>query len=203
VKINFAENLKMAIDSIRANKLRSFLTMLGIIIGISSVIAILSLGQDIYTQESMKDGHYHHLDLLNKARKAGSIEKLIEEENIDSGIVNACIKNDIPIVLGGSLRDDGPLPIVISDVYEAQDAMRHHVKRATTVICLATQLHSIATGNMTPSYRVVDGKVRQVYFYSVDVSEFAVNKLRDRGSLEVTTIVTNVQDFLGKLKDNL
>ena len=162
-----------------------------------------ALGQDIYTQESIKDGHYHHLDLLNKARKAGSIEKLIEEENIDSGIIHACIKNDIPIVLGGSLRDDGPLPIVISDVYEAQDAMRHHVKRATTVICLATQLHSIATGNMTPSYRVVDGKVRQVYFYSVDVSEFAVNKLRDRGSLEVTTIVTNVQDFLGKLKDNL
>lgn len=162
-----------------------------------------ALGQDIYTQESIKDGHYHHLDLLNKARKAGSIEKLIEEENIDSGIVHACVKNDVPIVLGGSLRDDGPLPIVISDVYEAQDAMRNHVKRATTVICLATQLHSIATGNMTPSYRVVDGKVRPVYFYSVDVSEFAVNKLRDRGSLEVTTIVTNVQDFLGKLKDNL
>lgn len=162
-----------------------------------------ALGQDIYTQESRKDGHYHHLDLLNKARRSGSIENLIEQENINDGIIHACVKNNIPIVLGGSLRDDGPLPIVIGDVYKAQDEMRKHVSKATTVICLATQLHSIATGNMTPSYRVIDGNVRPVHFYSVDVSEFAVNKLRDRGSLEVTTIVTNVQDFLVKLKENL
>lgn len=162
-----------------------------------------ALGQDIYTQESRKDGHYHHLDLLNKARRAGSIENLIEQENINDGIIHACVKNNVPIVLGGSLRDDGPLPIVIGDVYKAQDEMRKHVSKATTVICLATQLHSIATGNMTPSYRVIDGNVRPVHFYSVDVSEFAVNKLRDRGSLEVTTIVTNVQDFLVKLKENL
>ena len=162
-----------------------------------------ALGQDIYTQESRKDGHYHHLDLLNKARRAGSIENLIEQENINDGIIHACVKNNIPIVLGGSLRDDGPLPIVIGDVYKAQDEMRKYVSKATTVICLATQLHSIATGNMTPSYRVIDGNVRPVHFYSVDISEFAVNKLRDRGSLEVTTIVTNVQDFLVKLKENL
>lgn len=162
-----------------------------------------ALGQDIYTQESRKDGHYHHLDLLNKARRAGSIENLIEQENINDGIIHACVKNNVPIVLGGSLRDDGPLPIVIGDVYKAQDEMRKYVSKATTVICLATQLHSIATGNMTPSYRVIDGNVRPVHFYSVDVSEFAVNKLRDRGSLEVTTIVTNVQDFLVKLKENL
>lgn len=162
-----------------------------------------ALGQDIYTQESRKDGHYHHLDLLNKARRSGSIENLIEQENINDGIIHACVKNNIPIVLGGSLRDDGPLPIVIGDVYKAQDEMRKYVSKATTVICLATQLHSIATGNMTPSYRVIDGNVRPVHFYSVDVSEFAVNKLRDRGSLEVTTIVTNVQDFLVKLKENL
>lgn len=162
-----------------------------------------ALGQDIYTQESRKDGHYHHLDLLNKARRAGSIENLIEQENINDGIIHACVKNNVPIVLGGSLRDDGPLPIVIGDVYKAQDEMRKYVSKATTVICLATQLHSIATGNMTPSYRVIDGNVRPVHFYSVDISEFAVNKLRDRGSLEVTTIVTNVQDFLVKLKENL
>ena len=81
--------------------------------------------------------------------------------------------------------------------------MRQHVRKATTVICLATQLHTIAVGNMTPSYRVVDGKVRPVNFYTIDISEFAVNKLRDRGSLEVITMVTNVQDFLGKLAENL
>ncbi|MEF9991901.1 MAG: hypothetical protein ACRCYC_08115 [Paraclostridium sp.] len=162
-----------------------------------------ALGQHVYTQESIKDGHYHHLDLLNKARKAGSIEKLIENENIKDGIIHACVKNNVPIVLGGSIRDDGPLPIVYGDVYEAQDAMRNHVKKATTVICLATQLHTIAVGNMTPSYRLVDGKIRPVNFYTIDISEFAVNKLRDRGSLEVITMVTNVQDFLGKLAENL
>lgn len=111
-----------------------------------------ALGQDIYTLEPKHNGHYHHLDLLNKARKASSIEKLIESENINSGIIHACVKNNVPIVLAGSIRDDGPLPIVISDVYKAQDMMRSHIKKATTVICLATQLHSIATGNMTPSF---------------------------------------------------
>lgn len=162
-----------------------------------------ALGQDIYTQRSIKDGHYHHLDLLNKARKYGSIEKLIEEENIKSGLIYSCIKNNIPIVLGGSIRDDGPLPIVISDVYEAQEQMRAQVRKATTVICMATQLHTIATGNMTPSFRVVNDKIRPVYFYTVDTSEFAVNKLKDRGSLSVKTMISNAQDFLQRLADNL
>ena len=99
-------------------------------------------------------------------------------------------------MLVGSIRDDGPLPEVYADVYAAQDAMRAQVRKATTVICMASALHTIATGNMTPSYRVVNGVVRPLYFYSVDVSEFAVNKLRDRGSLAVRTLVTNVQDFV-------
>ena len=162
-----------------------------------------ALGQDIYTQRSIKDGHYHHLDLLNKARKYGSIEKLIEKENITSGLIHSCIKNNVPIVLGGSIRDDGPLPIVIADVYEAQEQMRAQIRKATTVICMATQLHTIATGNMTPSFRVVDGKVRPIYFYTVDTSEFAVNKLKDRGSLSVRTMISNAQDFLQRLADNL
>ena len=162
-----------------------------------------ALGQDIYTQCSIKDGHYHHLDLLNKARKYGSIEKLIEEENITSGLIHSCIKNNIPMVLGGSIRDDGPLPIVIADVYEAQEKMREQIRKATTVICMATQLHTIATGNMTPSFRVVNGEVRPLYFYTVDTSEFAVNKLKDRGSLSVRTMISNAQDFLQRLADNL
>ena len=162
-----------------------------------------ALGQDIYTQKSLKNGHYLHLDLLNKARKYGSIEKLIEEENITSGLIQSCYKHNIPVVLGGSIRDDGPLPIVIGDVYDAQDAMRNQVRKATTVICLATQLHTIATGNMIPSFRMVDGEIRPVYFYTIDVSEFAVNKLSDRGSLEVVTMIANAQDFLQRLADNL
>ena len=107
------------------------------------------------------------------------------------------------MVLAGSIRDDGPLPEVFADVYAAQNAMRQHAKQATTVICLATQLHSIATGNMTPAYQVVEGVVRPVFIYSVDVSEFAVNKLNDRGSLSVTSIVTNIQDFLVHIQRQL
>ena len=76
-------------------------------------------------------------------------------------------------------------------------------KKATTIICLATQLHTIATGNMTPSYQVVNGIVRPVYFYTVDISEFVVNKLKDRGSLSSKSIITNIQDFVVNLQRNL
>lgn len=162
-----------------------------------------ALGQDIYTQESSPDGHYHHIDIINRARKYPSLPEFVKEEQVTGSIVGSCFKRDIPVVLAGSIRDDGPLPGVISDVYAAQDAMRRHTRKATTVICLATQLHSIATGNMTPSYQVSGDIVRPVYLFNVDISEFAVNKLRDRGTLQVTPIVTNVQDFLVNLSRNL
>ena len=156
-----------------------------------------ALGQDIYTQKSQPNGHYNHLDVINRVRKSGSIPQFIEEYGIDNGIMYSCVKNKVPFVLTGSIRDDGPLPEVIGDVYQGQTAMRSMVKKATTVICLATMLHTIATGNMTPSYRVMeDGIVRPVFLYTVDADEFVVNKLLDRGSLSATTIVTNVQDFI-------
>lgn len=162
-----------------------------------------ALGQDIYTQESKHNGHYNHLDLINKVRGYGSIPAFIEGEKIDNGIIYHCVKKNIPFVLSSSIRDDGPLPEVIHSAYEAQDAMRDHVRKATTLICLATQLHTIAAGNMTPSYKVVNGKMRNVFMYCVDISEFVVNKLRDRGSLEAKTLVTNVQDFVVHLDQNL
>lgn len=155
-----------------------------------------ALGQDIYSQEIMHNGHYNHIDTINKVRACGSIPAFIEQHDIKDGIIHACVKAGVPFVLGGSIRDDGPLPEVYANVYEAQNAMRGLVSEATTIICMASVLHTIATGNMTPSYRVVDGQVRPLYFYSIDVSEFAVNKLLDRGSLAVKTLVTNAQDFI-------
>ena len=156
-----------------------------------------ALGQDIYTQKSQPNGHYNHLDVCNKVRRSGSIPQFVKDYNLDDGIICSCVRNDTPIVLAGSIRDDGPLPEVIGDVYKAADTMREQVRGATTVICLATMLHTIATGNMTPSFRVLeDGTVRPVYLYTVDADEFVVNKLLDRGSLSATTIVTNVQDFI-------
>lgn len=156
-----------------------------------------ALGQDIYTQESRENGHYNHIDTINKVRSYGSIPAFIEGEKIDDGIIYNCVKSDVPFVLVGSIRDDGPLPEVFANVYEGQNAMRECLKKATTVISVATTLHSIATGNMTPSFRVMpDGTVREVYFYAVDIAEFAVNKLADRGSLAAKGIVTNAQDFI-------
>lgn len=156
-----------------------------------------ALGADIKTQAQYFNGHYNHLDTINCINTHGSIPKFIEEENIQNGIIHACVKNNIPFVLNGSIRDDGPLPEVYEHTYEGQDTIRSHVRKATTVIGMATVLHTIATGNMTPTYRVLeDGTIRPVYFYMVDTSEFAANKLGDRGSLSAKGIVTNVQDFM-------
>lgn len=155
-----------------------------------------ALGQNIYSQKPQHNGHYNHIEILNRVRREGSIEKFISTYRIEDGIIESIVRNEIPYVLAGSIRDDGPLPEVVSDVYRAQDKMRSLIRNATTVICMATQLHTIAVCNMTPCYRVIDGNVRPLFIYTVDVSEFAINKLVDRGSLTATGIVTNAQDFV-------
>ena len=171
---------------------------------IEAAIYQTGLGQNIYSQILQPMGHYNHLDILNQVRKAGSIQKAIETMGIDNGIMYACEKNNIPYVLAGSIRDDGPLPETIGNVYESQDRMRVHARKATTVITMATQLHSIAFGNMTPGYKVEqDGSVRPVYFYVVDMSEFSADKLANRGSAQAQAILTNVQDFIVNLWNNL
>ena len=155
-----------------------------------------ALGQDIYTQRSQPLGHYNHIDVINRVRKSGSIPQFLDDYDVRDGIIYACVKQGVPFVLTSSIRDDGPLPEVVANAYEGQGKMRDLIRKATTVICLATQLHTIATGNMTPSFRVVDGVVRPLYIYSIDISEFVVNKLADRGSLSAISMVTNAQDFI-------
>jgi lysine-ketoglutarate reductase/saccharopine dehydrogenase-like protein (TIGR00300 family) len=156
-----------------------------------------ALGQELYSKKSVALGHYHHLDAINAIRSAGSIREGIEQNIVTDGVMKAVIEKNIPYILAGSIRDDGPLPEVIANVYAAQDKMRRLTRQATTVIALATQLHAIAVGNMSPSYHLTaEGQVRPVYFYSVDMSEFAVSKLVNRGSLTARSILTNVQDFV-------
>ncbi len=163
-----------------------------------------ALGQNIYTQVSQPNGHYNHLDTINCVRNCGSIAAFLKEKQITDGVIYNCEKYGIPYVLAGSIRDDGPLPGVTGNAYEAQERMREQVRDATTVLCMATMLHSIAVGNMTPSFRVMpDGTVREIYFYCVDISEFTANKLGDRGSLSARGIVTNVQDFVVTLTRGL
>lgn len=162
------------------------------------------LGQDIYTRELRPGGHCNHLDTINRVRRCGSLAAAIRELEVSDGIMAACERRQVPWVLAGSIRDDGPLPGVIADACAAQDAMRVHARRATTVVALATQLHSIAFGNMLPGYQVVAaGAVRPVFFHVVDMSEFSVDKLANRGSLQAVPILTNVQDFLVNLRHNL
>ena len=163
-----------------------------------------ALGQDIYTKKHAQLGHYKHLDAINLIRETGSIKAAVEKGMVKDGIMASLVKRGVPFVLAGSIRDDGPMPEVIADAGQAQDAMRALVRKATTVIAMATQLHSIAAGNMTPSYRVMDnGTVRPVYFFVIDMSEFAANKLADRGSLTARSILTNAQDFVVNLHRKL
>ena len=171
---------------------------------IEAAIYNTGLGQNIYTQLLQPMGHYNHLDILNEVRKAGSIKAAIAQMGIDNGIMYACEKKGVPYVLAGSIRDDGPLPETVGNVYESQNMMRVHARQATTVITMATQLHSIAFGNMTPGYKVLaDGAVRPVYFYVVDMSEFSADKLANRGSAQAQAILTNVQDFIVNLWNHL
>jgi hypothetical protein len=163
-----------------------------------------ALGQDIYTKRHARLGHYKHLDAINTVCAAGSIEAAVKRGIFTDGIVASIVRKQIPYVLAGSIRDDGPLPGVVRDACEAQDRMRVLARKATTVIAMATQLHSIATGNMIPSYRVLeDGSIRPVYFFTIDMSEFAANKLANRGSLTARSILTNTQDFIVNLHRGL
>jgi hypothetical protein len=163
-----------------------------------------ALGQNIYTQESVLLGHYNHLDLLNEARRAGSTENLLAEGNVKDGFIKTCVENNIPIVLAGSIRDDGPLPEVYKCVSHGLDAMKEQTDKATVIICLATVLHSVAAAHLAPAYKVQNGKVRPVYMYSVDIAEYAVNKVAiSREFVGVKTIVTNVQDFVVNVNRNL
>lgn len=158
-------------------------------------------GQETF--ESRENAHYNYIATINEARRAGSIEELINSGKVKDGILKACHDNNVPVVLAGSIRDRYTLPNVYDNVYESQDAMRKHTRSATMLICLSTVLHTIAAGNMTPSYTVKDGVVRPVYIYSIDIQEFSVNKLSDRGTLEVKTLVTNVQDFIINVAEGL
>lgn len=151
-------------------------------------------GQEVF--ESRQNAHYNYIATINEARRAGSIKELINSGKVKDDTLKACVEKDVPVVLAGSIRDRYALSNVHDNVYEAQDLMRKHTRKATMLMYLSTVLHTIASGNMTPSYTVKNGVVRPVYIYSIDIQEFSVNKLSDRGTLEVKTLVTNVQDFI-------
>jgi lysine-ketoglutarate reductase/saccharopine dehydrogenase-like protein (TIGR00300 family) len=151
--------------------------------------------------EAMTGGHGLHMRAINKVRAAGSIAAAVKQGIIKDGIMHACVVHEVPFVLTGSIRDDGPLPEVITDNLEAQDAMRRHAVKATMAILIATALHAIATGNMLPAFVTErDGSLRELATICVDSSEFVVSKLKDRGTHQAFGVVTNAQDFMHILR---
>ena len=147
--------------------------------------------------EATSGGHGLHMRAINQVRAAGSIASAVEQGIIKDGIMHACVVHRVPYVLTGSIRDDGPLPDVITDALEAQDAMKRHTTKATMAILIATALHAIATGNMLPAFVTEpDGSLRELGTICVDSSEFVVSKLKDRGTHQAFGVVTNAQDFM-------
>ena len=146
-------------------------------------------------------GHSFHMRAINRIARAGSIAAAVKQGILTEGIMHACIAHDVPFVLAGSIRDDGPLPDTITDVVLAQEMMREHATRATMTIMIATALHSIAFGNMLPAFVVnSDGSLRPLTTIAVDTSEFVVSKLKDRGTHQAFGVITNAQDFLHVLR---
>ncbi|QSX06934.1 hypothetical protein JYG23_05865 [Sedimentibacter sp. zth1] len=151
-------------------------------------------GQKVFRREQNTYENYY--ETINMVREAGSIESFVKSGQVKDGIMKACVECNVPFVLASTVRDRFTLPGTYDNVYEAQNAMRKHARKTSTIIMVSTILFTIATGNMTPSYNEFDGVIRPVYMYTVDIQEFAVNKLADRGTLTATSVVTNTQDFV-------
>jgi len=152
--------------------------------------------------DALDQGHALHMRAINRVQVAGSIEAAVADGLVREGIMHALVTRQVPFVLTGSIRDDGPLPGVITDVVVAQDAMRRYTTRATFAVFIATALHAIAVGNMLPTFvDDPDGNdLRPLPTICVDQTEFVVNKLRDRGTMHAFGVVTNAQDFLHVLR---
>jgi lysine-ketoglutarate reductase/saccharopine dehydrogenase-like protein (TIGR00300 family) len=161
---------------------------------IESNVLGTSLGVSVHEGAPVEHGHANHLRVINELRRHGSIAAAVEAGFVTGGVMHECIRAGVPFVLGGSVRDDGPLPDTIADVVAAADAMRAHVSGVAVALMLASTLHAIATGNLLPA---------GVETYCVDINQAVVTKLADRGSHQALGLVTDVGLFLRDLVDGL
>ncbi len=153
-----------------------------------------SLGVSILKGEAIEHGHEHHLRAINAIRRAGGIRNAVDSGLLRSGIIYECVRAGVDLVLAGSIRDDGPLPEVITDTLAAQRRMRESVRGVGFALCIATALHSIATGNLLPAW---------VKVVCVDINPATVTKLADRGTFQTVGLVTDVEPFLRSLAGEL
>ncbi|GAB4562092.1 MAG: TIGR00300 family protein [Anaerolineae bacterium] len=153
-----------------------------------------SLGIDLKSGLPVPGGHQNHMRAINAIRRVGSLEKAVEIGLLRSGVMYEAIRNHVKMVLAGSVRDDGPMPGVITDVIEAQRQMRAALEGVEMAIMVATMLHSIATGNLLPAH---------VKVVVVDINPATVTKLADRGSFQAVGMVTDAELFLRELVEEL
>jgi len=153
-----------------------------------------SLGMRIKDGTLAVRGHRNHMQAINEVFKAGGLKAMVEKRILKSGVMYECIKNNVPVVLAGSIRDDGPLPDVVTDIVEAQRKYKEVIRGAKIVVMLSTMLHSIAVGNMLPA---------SVKVVAVDISQPVVTKLIDRGTAQAIGIVTDVGAFLPIIVEHL
>jgi lysine-ketoglutarate reductase/saccharopine dehydrogenase-like protein (TIGR00300 family) len=149
-----------------------------------------SLGVRLADGRQEEHGHRNHMRAINAIYHCGGIARAVESGRLRSGVLYECVKKSVPFVLAGSLRDDGPLPDTITDMNAAQDAYAEHLKGAGLVLCLGSMLHSIATGNMLPSW---------VKIVCVDINPAVATKVSDRGTGQAVGVVTDVGLFLDML----
>ncbi len=161
---------------------------------VESALFGTSLGVNLTNGDQMEGGHRNHLRAINSVRAVGSIAKAVEVGLLREGITYEAYKRNVPMVLAGSVRDDGPMPGVISDMQEAQARMREEVQGVEMAIMVASMLHAIATGNLLPAH------VRTVV---VDINQSVVTKLADRGSFQAAGLVTDAELFLRELLEEL
>jgi lysine-ketoglutarate reductase/saccharopine dehydrogenase-like protein (TIGR00300 family) len=153
-----------------------------------------SLGVDLNRGAGVPHGHEHHIRAINQIRRAGSIQAAVEQGVLTGGVMHALVQAGKTFVLVGSVRDDGPLPDVYTDVIEGQRAMRDELPGVGFCVMVATMLHSIATGNILPA---------SVPLVCVDINPATVTKLADRGSAQAVGIVTDTGLFLEQLAREL
>ncbi|MEY2461977.1 MAG: hypothetical protein QOH64_115 [Acidimicrobiaceae bacterium] len=153
-----------------------------------------SLGVSVAEGTPVEHGHSNHLRVINEIRRHGSIAAAVDSGFVRGGAMYECVKAGVPFVLGGSVRDDGPLPDTMADVVAAADAMRELVPGVAVALMLASTLHAIATGNILPA---------GVETFCVDINQAVVTKLADRGSHQALGIVTDVGPFVRQLADEL
>jgi lysine-ketoglutarate reductase/saccharopine dehydrogenase-like protein (TIGR00300 family) len=161
---------------------------------IESALYGTSLGVSMDRGLPAEEGHEHHLRAINTIRRLGGIRAAVEKGVLKSGIMYECVRHHVPFVLAGSVRDDGPLPEVLTDVLEAQRQMREQIHGVGFCLMMATALHSIATGNLLPAW---------VRVACVDISPATVTKLMDRGSIQTVGVVTDAEPFLRALVHEL